>query len=138
MSILRIFINEYMNIYEISNDIIIIEWQEKEGVFLSIFIVRHAFNWRAFRGWIPQHTILKIYDKYYDDSFCWMRMYQHMEFYELFKSVVVHRVVSGHGCKRRSWERLVQEKLTKMGGGLRGHANYVVVQRDHTKWVVYM
>lgn len=44
MSILRIFINEYMNIYEISNDIIFMELLEKEGVLLSIFIVRHTFN----------------------------------------------------------------------------------------------
>lgn len=44
MSILRIFINEYMNIYEISNDIIVMELLEKEGVLLSIFIVRHTFN----------------------------------------------------------------------------------------------
>ena len=34
MSILRIFINEYMNIYEISNDIIVMELLEKEGVLL--------------------------------------------------------------------------------------------------------
>ena len=44
MSILRIFINEYMNIYEISNDIIFMELLKKEGVLLSIFIVRHTFN----------------------------------------------------------------------------------------------
>lgn len=44
MSILRIFINEYMNIYEISNDIIVMELLEKEGVLLSIFVVRHTFN----------------------------------------------------------------------------------------------
>ena len=31
----------------------------------------------------------------------------------------------------------MQENLTQMGVGLCGHANYVVVQRDHMKWVVW-
>lgn len=31
----------------------------------------------------------------------------------------------------------MQENLTQMGVGLCGHANYVVVQRDHIKWVVW-
>lgn len=31
----------------------------------------------------------------------------------------------------------MQEKLTQMGGGLRRHANCVVMQRDHMKWVIW-